>query len=126
MWSEASIGATDIMSSQGSTVSSEGKVKTFRWLFYICLVQLMAFFIIPTLGMIESGTPVEYLPYILILATLTLGTIFALVLLVVSVCGIVFDKQRRTLYVTTIVLMSAWILWAIISWSYIEYMDYIL
>ena len=114
------------MASQSNTVSGESRVKTLRWLFYICLVQLMAFFIVPTFSMIRSGTPIELLPYIQILAALTVGLIFALFILVVSVCGVIIDRQRRTLYVATTVLMSAWILWAIISWSYIEYMDYLL
>jgi hypothetical protein len=64
--------------------------------------------------------------YLEILAALTVGVLFALFFLGVNIYGFFMDKQRKQLYVIMIVLMSAWVLWAVISWKNIEYMDYLL
>jgi hypothetical protein len=60
------------------------------------------------------------------LAVLTVGVLFALFFLGVNIYGFFVDKHRKQLYIIMIVLMSAWVLWAVISWKYIEYMDYLL
>jgi hypothetical protein len=64
--------------------------------------------------------------YLEILAALTVGVLFALFFLGVNIYGLFADKHRKRLYIVMIVLMSAWVLWAVISWTYIEYMDYLL
>jgi len=89
-------------------------------------VQLVVFFFVPAYGMIDSGTPVELIPYVLLLAGMTLGLIFVLYTLVVSVCCMIIDRKGRIFHMIVTGIMSAWVLWALISWSYIEYMDYLL
>jgi hypothetical protein len=70
--------------------------------------------------------PLRILPYLELLAALTVGVLFALYFLGVNIYGFFVDKQRKRLYLGMIVLMSSWILWAVISWAYIEHMDYLL
>ena len=78
-------------------------------------------FLVPSLMV-----PLRLLPYLEILAALTVGVLFALYFLGVNIYGFFVDKQRKRLYVALIVLLSSWILWAVISWAYIERMDYLL
>jgi magnesium-transporting ATPase (P-type) len=119
-------GLTNSAATEHGRTSPKNRVKTLRWLFYISLAQLLAFFVYPAAAMLRSGTPAKLLPYIQILAALTVGLCFALIMLTVSVCCLIVDEKRRTLYLTMSVLMGAWILWAIVSWTYIEHMDYLL
>ncbi len=97
------------------------KNKTLRWLFYISSFQLLVFFIVPVLIY-----PAEFLPYMEILAALTVGVIFALFFLFVNIYGLLVDGGRKRLYITMAILMGCWIVWAVVSWLYIEYMDYLL
>lgn len=109
------------MANENNVATIENRTRTFRWLFYMSLAQLLVFFIVP--AFIYRA---ELLVYAEILAAMTLGLIFALFFLVVNVYGLFVDKSRRRLYVSIIVLVTAWVAWSIISWSYIEYMDYLL
>ena len=102
-------------------VSIENKIKTFRWVFYISSFQLLAFFIVPAF-IFPSGFVLQ----IELISALTLGLVVALFFLLVNVCGLYIDKNRRSLYVSMLVIIGLWILWAAISWLYIERMDYIL
>jgi O-antigen/teichoic acid export membrane protein len=97
------------------------KVKAYRWLFYFSLAQTIVFFIVPAFMY-----PPKYLPYLEVMAALTLGPIFGLFFMAINIYGLFVDKQRRWLYIIAIILMSLWILWAGISWAYIEHMDYLL
>ena len=101
--------------------SVDYRIVTYRWVFYISLSQLVAFFAVPALIV-----PSRYVLHILIIAALTLGLIVALFFLMVNIFGVFMDKIRRPLYISLIIFSLLWLLWALISWSYIEHMDYIL
>ena len=101
-------------------VVNESRIKTYRWFFYISLVQILSYIIVPILIF-----PSRLILHIEIISCLTLGLVVALFFLLVNVGGLFIDKDRRLLYVIMIVLMCLWFLWAIITWSYIEHMDYI-
>ena len=109
------------MANENSLVAIENRVKTFRWFFYISSLQVFLFFAIPALIF-----PNKRVLQIEAISALTLGLVVALFFLLVNVCGLLIDKTRRSLYVVMIVLVGLWLLWAVISWSYIEYMDYLL
>jgi len=109
------------MVEKGSVVTSENKIKTYRWFFYISLLQLLAFFIVPALVF-----PIRLVFHIEIISALTLGLVPALFFLLVNVCGLYIDKSRRSLYVSMLIIIGLWFLWAVISWSFIEHMDYLL
>jgi hypothetical protein len=101
-------------------VINENKIKTFRWLFYISLLQLLACFIFP---IILFRTQVQL--YIEILIALTLGLLFGLYFLGVNIYGIFIDKRRRPIYIVIIIFISVWTVWTIITWLYIEHMHYL-
>lgn len=100
------------------------RIKTFRWLFYMSLSPIVVLFLFPVLAF--SAAPIKVVFWLEMLGALTVGVLFALFFLAVNVYGALVDSRRRRLYVVAIVLMSAWISWAIISWTYIEHMDYLL
>ena len=102
-------------------VTTENRLKTFRWVFHINLLQLLAYFIVPAFIF-----PGRFLLHIELISALTLGLVVGLFFLLVNVCGLYIDKGRRTLYITMVSLVGLWFLWAIITWTYIEHMDYIL
>lgn len=107
----------------GSNILIDNKVKIFRWLFYISVLPIIFLFIFP---IVVFHIPIEIIFYLEMLAALTVGVLFALFFLGVNVYGLYVDRYRKPLYIVMIVIMSAWILWAVISWTYIEYMDYLL
>lgn len=109
------------MTGKNEMVTKENKIKTFRWLFYISLLQLLVFFIVPIFIY-----PMEYLFYLEILAALTLGLVFGVFFLGVNIYGLLVDSRRRRLYIMMTILISAWIVWSVISWWYIQHMDYLL
>lgn len=109
------------MESNSNLSLVDQKVKTFRWLFYLSLFQLFVFFLVPSLMV-----PLEFLFYLEILAALTVGVLFAFFFLGVNIYGLFVDKRRKKLYIGIIIFITAWILWAFVSWLYIEYMDYLL
>ena len=106
-----------------SNILIDNKVKTFRWLFYISLLPIIFLFIFP---IVVFPIPMNIILSLETLAALTVGVLFALFFLGVNIFGLFADKYRKRLYIVMIVLMSAWVLWAVISWTYIEYMDYLL
>jgi hypothetical protein len=87
------------------------------------LLPIIFLFIVP---IIVFPIPMKIILSLEILAALTVGVLFALFFLGVNIYGLFADKYRKQLYIIMIVLMSAWVVWAIISWTYIEYMDYLL
>lgn len=109
------------MKSREKPISTTERIHTFRWLFYLSLFPILVLFLVPSLMV-----PLRLLPYLEILAALTIGVLFALYFLGVSIVGLFVDKQRQGLYVGLIVLMSSWVLWAAVSWAYIEHMGYLL
>ena len=70
--------------------------------------------------------PFEFIVDLELLAAMTVGIIFVLFFLAINIYGLFVDKDRLSLYISIIVFLSMWIAWAVISWSYIEYMDYLL
>ena len=99
----------------------EYKIKTFRWLFYLSCFQIVVFFAVPALIY-----PASIMFDMEIMAALTVGVLFALFSLLVNIYGLFIDKNRKLLYIIMAAVMSGWILWAAISWMYIEHMDYLL
>ena len=108
------------MINKNDLVINENKIKTFRWLFYISLFQLLACFIFPIILF-----PIQILLYIEILIALTVGLLFGLYFLGVNIYGIFIDKRRRPIYIVIITFISVWTIWTIITWLYIEHMYYL-
>lgn len=108
------------MVNKNEIVINENKIKTFRWLFYISLLQLFACFIFPVILF-----PIQVLLYIEIFIALTVGLLFGLYFLGVNIYGIFLDKRRRTVYIVIIIFISVWTIWTIITWLYIEHMYYL-
>lgn len=109
------------MSNADSIATKENKIKTFRWFFYVSLLQLTAYFVVPIFIF-----PPGYILHIEMISALTLGLVVGLFFLLVNISGLYIDKRRRSLYIVIMILIAIWFLWAVISWLYIEYMDYIL
>jgi hypothetical protein len=101
-------------------VMNETKIKTFRWLFYMSLFQLLACLIFPAIVF-----PKQVLFYIEMLNVLTVGLLFGLYFLGVNIYGVLVDKTRRRIYIAIIAFVSLWMLWAIVTWLYIEHMHYL-
>jgi len=99
---------------------TKNDVKTFRWLFYISLFQLLVCLIVPVILF-----PFHSLLYIELLIVLTAGLLFGLYFLGVCIYGIFVDKSRLRIYIAIIVFISVWTIWAIITWRYIEHMNYL-
>ncbi len=101
-------------------VINENKIKTFRWLFYISLFQLLVCFVFPAIIF-----PAKVLLAIELLNALTVGLLFGLYFLGVNVYGFFIDRRRRPVYLVIIIFISVWTIWTIITWLYIEHMRYL-
>jgi hypothetical protein len=99
---------------------SENRVKTFRWLFYFSLIQLLACFAFPMIMF-----RMKNLLIIELLNALTVGMLFGLYFLAVNIYGLFIDKKRRSIYIAIIILISMWSIWTVITWRYIEHMRYL-
>jgi len=109
------------MTEKSGTVAVDNKIKTFRWFFYISLLQLLAYFIVPIFIW-----PSKFIYHIELISALTLGLIVGLFFLLTNVAGFLIDISRRPLHIGMFIFIGLWFLWATISWSYIEHMNYIL
>lgn len=99
---------------------NDNKVKTFRWLFYFSLLQLLACLVFPVF-LFSS----QVLLSIELLVVLTVGLLFGLYFLGVSIYGLFVDKKKRPIYIVIIILISVWAIWAVLTWLYIEHMRYL-
>jgi len=97
------------------------RTTTFRLFFYIALLQFLLYFIVP-LVVFPSKIAID----IEVISALTLGLVVGLFFLIVNLCGLYFDKVRRRLYISMLILVGLYLLWAVVSWTYIEHMDYLL
>lgn len=113
-------GEIDAMVNRNDVVTNETRTKTFRWLFYISLFQLLACFIFPVIVF-----PKQVLFHIEMLNALTVGLLFGIYFLGVNIYGVFIDKRRRPIYVVIITFIGLWTLWTIITWLYIEHMRYL-
>jgi hypothetical protein len=104
-------------------LTADNRVKTFRWLFYMSVMPFIGLFVFP---MVAFSVPLKFLFKLEILGVLTVGVLFALYFLGVNIYGLFVDKSRKKLYMVMVILLSSWVIWAIITWSNIEYMDYLL
>lgn len=96
------------------------KIRTFRWLFYMSLFQLLACLTIPMILI-----PIHALLYVEILIALTIGLLFGLYFMGVCIYGIFVDKSRLRFYVAIVFFISVWTIWSVITWLYIEHMSYL-
>lgn len=103
--------------------STNYKVKTFRWMFILSIIPIFCLFTFP---LIIFRFPIKVTLRLELLGILTVGVLFALFLLGISIYGVFIDKHRKHLYIFMITLMIVWVLWACFSWTYIEHMDYLL
>jgi len=108
------------MASDNTVEKCEYRTKTCRWLFYLSLFPLLMCFIVPAILF-----PGPSLFTIEVLIAMTIGLLFGLYLMGVSIYGIFVDKSRLRLYMSIVVLVSLWTLWSVISWSHIEKMRYL-
>ena len=109
------------MREDNASAADERWIKTYRWFFYLSLAEVILFFVVPALGF-----PIDYVPYVLAIAALTLGLLVAVFFLIVNLCGILIDRSRRRLHLMMIAFSTTWLLWAVVTWSYIEHMGYLL
>jgi hypothetical protein len=114
------IGEIQAMANKSDMVINDNKIKTFRWLFYISLFQLLACLTFPIILF-----PIRVLLSIEILNALTVGLLFGLYFLGVNIYGMFIDERRRPIYIAVIMFISAWTIWTIITWLYIEHMYYL-
>ena len=108
------------MTNTSEMALNPNKIKTFRWLFYLSLFQLLVCLSIPIIMF-----PSQVRLIMEALNVLTVGLLFGLFFLGVNIYGILVDKKRRTIYKAIIFFICVWTLWAIITWLYIEHMDYL-
>jgi hypothetical protein len=108
------------MASRNGLTTTTARARICRWVFYFSLAQVLLFFAVPALQF-----PARYLFHIEALAALTLGLIPALYLFLASLCGLFMDRAARALYLSALVVTGLWFVWAGVSWTYIEYMDYL-
>ena len=85
------------------------------------MVQFIMYFIVPLMIF-----PSKVIKDIEIVSALTLGLLVVIFFGLVNIIGLVLDKSRRVVYYSMLIIIVAYLIWAIISWSYIEHMDYIL
>lgn len=111
------------MSNKQGFVNQSNKVKTYRWLFYLNIIPIICLFVFP---IAVFPIPFKSMFYLEMLGALTVGILFAFMFLLVNIICLLMDQRRKFLYVGGIIFTNAWILWAIISWKYIQYMDYLL
>lgn len=102
---------------------TENRVKTFRWLFYFSLFQLLACLSFPWLFFRMS--PIRTLLAIETLNALTVGLLFGLYFLGVNIYGLFIDKRRRAVYTAIIIYICLWVIWTVVTWAYIEHMHYL-
>jgi hypothetical protein len=108
------------MVTKNDIVSDETKIRTFRWLFYISLFQLLACLLFPVIMF-----PRQILFSIEMLNGLTVALLFGLYFLGVNMYGIFIDKRRRPIYMAIVVFISMWTVWAMVTWLYIQHMYYL-
>jgi hypothetical protein len=70
-------------------------------------------------------SPIKVLLAIETLNALTVGLLFGLYFLGVNIYGLVIDIKRRAMYTAIIVYICLWVVWAVISWGYIEHMHFL-
>jgi hypothetical protein len=61
-----------------------------------------------------------------VISALTLGLPMGLFLLLVSSVGLFLDRRRRALYIASASVVAIYFLAAVISWSYIEHLVFLL
>ena len=99
----------------------EKRVKVFRWYFYIALTQFLMYFIVPLILF-----PNSVIKDIEVVSALTLGLLVGFFFFLVNILGLFLDRARRVLYGFVLSVITAYFIWAIVSWAYIEKMDYLL
>ena len=102
-------------------VPAQHKIRVFRWYFYIALGQFLLYFIVPAILF-----PSRFIKNIEIISALTLGLLVGAFFLLVNVLGMFLDRTRRILHISMLSLIAVYFLWAVVSWAFIEHMDYLL
>jgi hypothetical protein len=102
------------------TLEKENRIKTFHWLFYLSLFQLLGCFALPA-----AVFPGHVLLSIEMFIALTVGLVFGMYFLGVNIYGIFIDRKRRVVYVALAIIMSLWFIWAVVSWLFIDRMHYL-
>ena len=99
----------------------DNKTKIFRWYFYIALTQFLMYFIVPAIIF-----PGKVIKDIEVISALSLGLLVGVFFGLVNVLGLFLDRPRRVLYKTILIFITLYFVWALVSWSFIEKMDYLL
>lgn len=107
--------------SASKTAKTEDRINIYRWYFYIALTQFLMYFIVPIFLF-----PGRVIADIETISALTLGTLVGVFFMAVSVLGLFVDKSRRVLYTSMIFGVTIYFLWVVVSWAFIERMDYLL
>ena len=110
-----------MQSEDADLAANQNRIRIFRWYFYIALVQILLYFIVPAVLF-----PNRMVVHVEIISALTLGLAVGVFFMLVNILGLFIDKARRKLYILMLSIIAIWFIWAFISWSYIERMDYLL
>jgi hypothetical protein len=102
-------------------VTDTNRIRIFRWFFYIGLTQQLMYYIVPAIIF-----PKQVLIDIEIISALSLGILVGVFFMLVNIVGLFLDKSRRMLYGVMLSLLAIYFVWAFVSWSFIERMDYLL
>ena len=97
------------------------KAKTFRLYYYIALIQTIMYFIGPVF--VFPGRVVKDIE---VISALSFGLVFGLFFGLVNILGLFFDRSRRVIYIIILSVIFLYFIWAAVSWSFIERMDYLL
>jgi len=99
----------------------ENRIKIYRWYFYIALTQFLLYFIVPVILF-----PTRVIADVETISALTLGLLVGVFFLLVNCIGLILDKSRRVLYISMLSVLAVYFIWAVVSWAFIERMDYLL
>jgi hypothetical protein len=108
------------MVNENGIETKDYKIRTFRWLFYMSLFQLLVCLAIPIIVI-----PIHALLYVEILIALTIGLLFGLYFMGVCIYGIFVDKSRFRLYIAVVSFVTVWTIWSVITWLFIDQMRYL-
>jgi hypothetical protein len=104
-----------------SLLKTETRVKTYRWYYYIALTQFLLYFIVPIIIF-----PGRIIKNVEVISALTFGTVIGLFFLLVSLLGLFLDKERRVVYVVSILFVVIYLTGVTYSWLYLERLDFLL
>ena len=100
---------------------SDNQIKVYRWYYLFALAQLILYFVVPMIIF-----PGQVIKDIQVISSLTLGPLVGLFFGLVSLTGLFLDRTRRPLYLVSLAVIVLYLAGVILSWAYIEQLDFLL